>query len=249
MGNLQHSVQKKQHRERSQVQERSKFGFLEKHKDYVKRAKDYHNKQTTLKVLKSKTKERNPDEFYFGMNSKKLGSDGLLITSRHGGEESDGVLNMDQVKLLKTQDSNYVRTMRLVESRKSEKKKNSMMFTSNGKHTVFVEDQEAMESFTPEEYFKTSTDMVDRRENRLRTDQLEGVKLGSLPGKAQNEESLRKKKLKKYKAITRHMERESQLAAVEERMNLQREVMKSGSKKKIEVNGKVTYKWKKQRKR
>lgn len=239
------------------MQERSKFGFLEKHKDYVKRAKDYHRKQDTLKVLKSKGKERNEDEFYFGMNSKRVGADGMLMTSRHGAQESDGVLNMDQVKLLKTQDSNYVRTMRLVEARKSEKKKNSMLFASSGKHMVFVEDQEQMEDFVPEEYFKTSTEMVNRRENRLRSSQLEALPqarpqaLQVTPTfqRAQNEESLQKKKLKAYKAIARHMERESQLAGVEERMNLQREVMKSGSKKKVEVNGKVTYKWKKQRKR
>ncbi|QGN14355.1 U3 small nucleolar RNA-associated protein 11 [Kluyveromyces marxianus] len=250
MGALQHSIQKKQHRERSQVQERSRFGFLEKHKDYVKRAQDYHKKEKTLKVLKSKAKERNPDEFYYGMNSKRVDEDGLLVTSRHGASEDDGVLTMDQVKLLKTQDSNYVRTMRLVEKRKAEKKREQVLFNGTGKHTVFVEDAESLESFSPEEYFKTSSEMLGRRSNRLREEQL----VGDLHlDKAEYSESLRKKKVKKLRAITKHMERESQLAGVEQRMNMQREVMKSGSKKKIEVgegaSKRVVYKWKKQRKR
>jgi U3 small nucleolar RNA-associated protein 11 len=41
--------------------------LLEKHQDYVKRARDYHSKQDRLKILKSKAVARNKDEFYFGM--------------------------------------------------------------------------------------------------------------------------------------------------------------------------------------
>lgn len=252
MAKLQHTVQKKQHRERSQVHERTKFGFLEKHKDYVKRAKDYHRKQDTLKILRSKVVNRNPDEYYHGMNSRKVGNDGLLLTQRH---KEDGVLNMDQVKLLKTQDSNYVRTLRLVEQRKSEKKREQLMFDSRGKHTVFVEDQEQMRDFQPEQYFNTSAELLDRRENRLTTEQLMNknsnfVNLNNENNGIMPRESLQKKKLKRFKSITRHIDREHQLAQVEQRMNVQREVMKKGSKKKIvDDKGSVSYKWKKQRKR
>ncbi len=62
---------RREHRERAQPNYRSNMGLLEKHKDYVVRAKDYHSKQDRLKTLKRKAEERNPDEFYFKMNKTK----------------------------------------------------------------------------------------------------------------------------------------------------------------------------------
>lgn len=247
MAKLVHNVQKKQHRERSQLAGRSRLGFLEKHKDYTKRAQDYHKKQNTLKILRGKAKERNPDEYYHEMTSRKVDARGLLHTSRHGDE--DPTLNMDQVKLLKTQDSNYVRTLRQMEKKKMERKSNELLFESNGKHTVFVDNRTDMEDFTPEKYFNTTTDMVNRRENRLTKDQLMSNNIFDSQNTLHTE-SLNKKKLKKYKAVKSHLDRESQLSAVQQRMDLQREVMKKGSKKKVaDVSGKVSFKWKKQRKR
>lgn len=46
---------------------RKKLGLLEKHKDYVERARDYHRKEDALNVLRNKARDRNPDEFYFKM--------------------------------------------------------------------------------------------------------------------------------------------------------------------------------------
>lgn len=252
MAKLVHNVQKKQHRERSQLTSRSRLGFLEKHKDYAKRAQDYHKKENTLKILRGKAKERNPDEYYHAMTSKKVDSKGLLVTSRRG-ENEDSTLSMDQVKLLKTQDSNYVRTLRQMEKKKLEKTSKELLFQANGKHTIFVNDRQEMEEFTPEKHFNTTTSMVNRRENRLTKNQLMSRDLSKTladPSAIMPKESLNKKKLKKYKAIEGHLERENKLSAVQQRMDLQREVMKKGSKKKIaDSNGKISFKWKKQRKR
>jgi hypothetical protein len=44
---------------------------LEKHKDYVLRAKDYHSKQERLKAFREKAYFKNPDEFYFKMINSK----------------------------------------------------------------------------------------------------------------------------------------------------------------------------------
>lgn len=60
-----------QYKERSQPAGRKKLGLLEKHKDYVLRAKDYHAKEKRLRSLREKAALRNPDEFYFAMQNAK----------------------------------------------------------------------------------------------------------------------------------------------------------------------------------
>lgn len=47
------------------------MGLLEKHKDYVLRARDYNKKQKRLRALQLKAAFKNPDEFYFKMQTTK----------------------------------------------------------------------------------------------------------------------------------------------------------------------------------
>lgn len=68
---LRNSLHRRNHKERSQLAHRAKLGLLEKHADYVKRARDYHSKQDRLTRLKQKATERNKDEFYFSMSKEK----------------------------------------------------------------------------------------------------------------------------------------------------------------------------------
>jgi len=77
-------------------------GLLEKHEDYVLRAKDYQRKQKTLRNLKVKAAFRNSDEFYFGMNKAKT-KEGI-----HQKEHDVAHLPHDYIQLLKTQDRAYV---------------------------------------------------------------------------------------------------------------------------------------------
>jgi U3 small nucleolar RNA-associated protein 11 len=71
MSSLRNSLHRRNHKERSQLSHRQRFGILEKHKDYVLRARDYHSKQDRIKRLRQKAAERNKDEFYFGMNRER----------------------------------------------------------------------------------------------------------------------------------------------------------------------------------
>lgn len=61
------AIRSKEHRERAQPERRAKLGLLEKKRDYVERARDYHRKEDRLKALRLRASQRNPDEFYFGM--------------------------------------------------------------------------------------------------------------------------------------------------------------------------------------
>ncbi|KIW94285.1 uncharacterized protein Z519_05601 [Cladophialophora bantiana CBS 173.52] len=123
MSSLRNAVSRRPHKERSQPASREKWGLLEKHKDYSLRAQDYNLKKKKLSQLSQKAKERNPDEFAFGMISQ--GRAGLgKHKSKQSGEGNDdddsagikkpreGVpLSHDAVKLLKTQDIGYLRTV------------------------------------------------------------------------------------------------------------------------------------------
>ncbi|KAJ5883255.1 U3 small nucleolar RNA-associated protein 11 [Penicillium subrubescens] len=113
MSSMRNAVQRRQHRERGQLEGREKWGLLEKHKDYSLRAKDYNEKKAKLKRLQEKAKDRNPEEFNFGMVGAKNSQQG-----KHGrgvGVSRDSAaargLSHDAIKLLKTQDQNYLRTV------------------------------------------------------------------------------------------------------------------------------------------
>lgn len=89
------------------------------HQDYALRAKDHKKKQTTLKSLKQKAADRNEDEFYYAMLSRgKFSADklagGKSWTGTVAGDRGNKVLDMETVRLLKTQDMGYLRTMRNV---------------------------------------------------------------------------------------------------------------------------------------
>ncbi|KAF5547457.1 u3 small nucleolar RNA-associated 11 [Fusarium mexicanum] len=118
MSSMRNAVARRPHRERAQPLERRRLGLLEKHKDYSLRAKDFNKKKAQLKNLKDKAAERNEDEFYFGMMSRKgPGSriqDGKRWSGTVEGDRGNKAMDVETVRLLKTQDLGYVRTMRQV---------------------------------------------------------------------------------------------------------------------------------------
>ncbi|KAF7910608.1 uncharacterized protein EAF01_002118 [Botrytis porri] len=132
------------YKERSQPEERKKWGLLEKHKDYSARAKDFNKKKAKLKALKQKVLEKNPDEFYFGMVGKKGPvKTGKRYTGTVNGDRGNQILNQDAVRLFKTQDLGYVRTERNKASKEVEYlEKRAVGIKARGKKVVFVEDEE-----------------------------------------------------------------------------------------------------------
>jgi hypothetical protein len=71
-GALRHVIRRREHRERAQPAARaSRFGLLEKKKDYKLRANDYHRKEDAIRTLKEKAAFKNQDEFYMNMNKSQ----------------------------------------------------------------------------------------------------------------------------------------------------------------------------------
>lgn len=109
---MRNAVQRRNHKERAQPLERQKWGLLEKKKDYSKRAKDHNEKKRKLGLLKAKAADRNEDEFYFGMMNSTT-KNGVKVAKRGADNAGGGgkSLSMDVVKLMKTQDVAYLRTV------------------------------------------------------------------------------------------------------------------------------------------
>ncbi|KAI0548833.1 small-subunit processome [Xylaria curta] len=118
MSSLRNAVNRRVHRERDQLQDRkNRYGLLEKHKDYRLRAQDHNRKKAQLKSLRKKAEDRNEDEFYFGMLSRKGPATALSSGSKKwdgtvAGDRGNKALDINVVRLLKTQDMGYIRSVR-----------------------------------------------------------------------------------------------------------------------------------------
>lgn len=116
------AVRRREHYERHQPAARARFGLLEKHKDYVKRAKNYHGKEARIAELRKKAANRNPDEFYFKMTSGRGTKKGVA----QGERAERPRLTADMLAVLKTQDKTYVQTQLNAETRKAERLRASL---------------------------------------------------------------------------------------------------------------------------
>ncbi|KUJ08899.1 U3 small nucleolar RNA-associated protein-like protein Utp11 [Mollisia scopiformis] len=147
MSSMRNAVQRRNHKERGQPEERQRLGLLEKHKDYSARARDFNEKKRKLKALRQKVLDKNPDEFYYGMMSRKGPSaTGKNRTGTVNGDRGNEVLSQEAVRLYKTQDLGYVRTMRNKATKEVEAlERITKGIKGEGKKIVFVDDEEEQE--------------------------------------------------------------------------------------------------------
>lgn len=243
MSTLRNSVQRRNHKERAQPLERQRRGLLEKHKDYVLRARDYKAKQTRLRSLRGKAEERNPDEFYFRMAKESV------VRGRPVVERGNKTLDDEQMRLLRTQDAGYVRTLMSQEQRTIERLDG--VKEGHGKHVVFVDSVSDVASFDPASYFQTHPDLVSRRMNRPTLDQLTAIdyESKSVPY-AKAKKQLQTARAKAVRQLEDHVKRKDKLKDIEKEMELQRNLLTKGERQKtVSEEGKTIYKWKQQRKR
>ncbi|GFR47495.1 hypothetical protein Agub_g9224 [Astrephomene gubernaculifera] len=252
---LANAIKRKTHKERSQPAARQKFGLLEKHKDYVERAKNFHKKEKVLKTLKRKAEERNPDEFYFAMEkarTKEGVHDGRLTQANK--------YTQQELRLMKTQDVKYLSMKATQDANKAARLRESLHFIgattaapaaaaptagsrkkggaapaaaaapAAPRHTVFVDSAVEAASFDPTEYFDTPAELLDRTFNRPRSAQLADRKavLGAAAGKG-----VEKRKYASYKELAQRQERRQKVAAVADHLAYQKLVMGKGRKRKL----------------
>ncbi|XP_047138034.1 probable U3 small nucleolar RNA-associated protein 11 [Hydra vulgaris] len=232
----------KTHRERSQLSGRKHLGLLEKKKDYLLRAKNFHQKENTLKKLKQKALEKNPDEFYFQMINQKT-KEGVHVLPQNVKKYTS-----EQIKLLKTQDLNYLNMKCNVEANKVKKMQSDlhmidMADTQERNHIFFVDTKKECNEFNAAEKFDTFPELLSRKHN-IPTRQM----LMDPSSQFVNSQSEKQTQLS-YAALEKRIQREDKLVQTREALALQRQLMGKGtvSKRKFDKK-KPTYKWKKQRK-
>jgi U3 small nucleolar RNA-associated protein 11 len=255
MSSLRNAVQRRNHKERAQPLERSKWGLLEKHKDYALRARDHNEKRKRLKILREKAADRNPDEFHFGMMRSKT------VDGKRVGDRGNKALSLETAKLLKTQDAGYLRTMLQVTRKEREKLEQGVFVDEGegselrvlkdeegkrGKHTVFVRSRNEQREFDPKEWFGTDDMGLQRTFNRPRKSevdaQLENDVAATVEQHAKSKRELAaeheiwKEQRKERKKRARNQEgkqnlldavkqRESALTAADQELELQRAKM------------------------
>ncbi|KAJ1960788.1 hypothetical protein GGI12_003613 [Dipsacomyces acuminosporus] len=239
---------RREHKERGQIAGRKHLGMLEKHKDYVLRAKDYSQKQKQLKRLRERAAARNPDEFYFNMERAQM-KDGQHI------EERNEIITPEMQRLMDTQDITYVKTQRDINRRKIEKLKSALHILNqpqngaNPKHTIFVEDEEQVQSFDAAKHFNTLPEFVHRAHNRPTIESLDNEEI-QRPD-AQTLKKASKARNATLRELKDRLMREEQLKRAESEMLIRRALKSKEEKKKVGTDrlGLAVYKWKAERKK
>lgn len=206
------------HKERGQIKEREFLGILEKKKDYKLRALDFQKKRDAIKNVKRKIQEKNPDEFYFNMVNTKV-EDGIHQLKTKYKQFTD-----DEIKLMKSQDKNYIRLHQQIERKKIEKMQSSLHLIDVkdlpiNNHRFYVDNSMDAKEFDPAKQFNTHEALLTRKSNRLTTEQLESI---HLPEWIDDEftKAIAKRREKKYKELASRIKREKSLRKLEETFDL-----------------------------
>lgn len=213
----------KNHRERHQPENRAHLGLLEKKKDYKLRAEDYNRKKRTLRLLRKRALNKNPDEFYFHMINSKI-EDGI-----HHELEKEDEHTPEQLMLMNTQDLKYITMKRTMEMRKIENLQAQlhMLDVANdtpNEHVFFVDSKEEAKNFDVVKHLDTHPSLLDQRINRIKLDDLRKMKLNI------DEESIRNianQKKKMYQKLAKRVEREKELGIIQQKLEIKRHLIAS----------------------
>uniref|UniRef100_A0A7S0UPS3 U3 small nucleolar RNA-associated protein 11 n=1 Tax=Polytomella parva TaxID=51329 RepID=A0A7S0UPS3_9CHLO len=207
MSSLANAIKRITHKERSQPAHRLKLGLLEKHKDYVKRARNFHKKEKVIRALKRKAEERNEDEFYHAMEKART-KDGV-----HDGRLTQAnKYTQEELRLMRTQDVKYLSLKATIDDKKAERMRESLHFIgtpAQNSHTVFVDDEKEVQQFDAATYFDTPEQLLDRSFNRPRTSQIASMTIN-----APRTRELNRLKYASYKALKERLDRKEKLSKV-----------------------------------
>lgn len=231
------------HRERANVLRK---GFLERKKDYKVRAKEFNRRENVVTKLRQKALDKNPNEFYFHMKSSRL-MDGVHYEIRKDDEE----LSPQEMKLMQTQDLNYINYKRQMDSKKIEKLQSELHFTDSrdkpkNKHTFFVNNKEEKKTINFAEKMNVDPELLQMGFNIANPESLKNVSLKDI-------EASNQVKALKYRRLENKIKREEFLKTLSGKMQIKKCLLNKNEKAKKVKKGTAAqpavYKWKVERKK
>ena len=260
---MRHAIKRKIHKERAQPYERKKMGLLEKKKDYKLRAKDYHRKADTIKKLKEKASFRNPDEFYFKMNSAKT-QDGVHVIERNNEKTSE------TLKKWNTQDLAFLNMKHTQTLAKIEKLRATLHNLSGapaadrrGGDRDDDDDDDELEAGLGGKcnkrviFVEPGADLAARAKQEVEARAAPSLPPARSPEEAAAQSKLEKAKERQYKELQSLLEIKNKLNRLRRRLQQQKNLMGKGSRVKEatvdkfgdEIKAKTVYKWKLERRK
>ncbi|XP_073067206.1 probable U3 small nucleolar RNA-associated protein 11 [Primulina eburnea] len=235
MSSLRSAIPRKAHKERAQPHLRRKFGLLEKHKDYVIRARAYHQKEQTLLKLKEKAALRNPDEFYFKMIKTKT------VDGVHKPESQANKYTNEDLMLMKTQDIGY-----FLQKLQTEKKRFILEFLKIERLNGMLHSLENQSSSKHVYYADNREEAREVRQNVSEQGNPSAFK--DLP------KVILRKTDSSYRELEARKKRLKDLEKIYTDMSMQKELQKKGKKRKlcedemVSPTSRPVYKWRQERK-
>ena len=207
---------RKTYRERGQSEDRAHLGLLEKKKDYIQRARDFHRKQDAIQALEAKAAFRNPDEFYHKM----------IKTRKQDGKHVKLDADLEPT-LAKMQGS-----LQMARDKSAEELKKS--------NIVFVDTPEEAAELDEAEYFDTAPEYVGRAYNRPTKQQLEDGDL-LVTDKVSRHDVKRAERLRSlaYGELSARIKRASTMQETLDRLELRRNLQVRTSSTKFFVEGRI----------
>jgi len=215
------------------------MGFLEKKKDYKKRAQDHQRKEAKMKSLRQKAQNRNPDEFYYKMVNTKL-EDG-----EHVEEETMPDYTEDQLRMMTIQDERYLNYKRQIERNKIQRLKGSlhMVDAENPqprKHTFFVDSK--VKEFDLAKHLDTHPLLLGRPSNRIKMADLEAAASSASTLDEKQQLKLMKERNKQYKELDKRIQREEEIFRNIQRLGVKKSLKDEKNRRKALVSKETEHK-------
>lgn len=154
------------------------------------------------------------------------------VEDEHHENEKEDEHTPTQVKLMQTQDIKYIIMKRTVEKNKIERLQSHLHMIDmanevQNKHTFFVDDEDEAENFDIAQKLDTHPSLLGRKTNRIRVGDLEKISLDQLSSDQMKKLNGEKEKL--YRELEKRIDREKELAVIQQKMELKRKLQEKRS--------------------